>query len=59
MPATHPQSDVRDPAFAGDPSRILLKKQVFQEISRIVYHTCGIRLVHGKEELVRSRLLKR
>lgn len=59
MSATHPQPSVHDPVFAGDNTRIILKKQAFQEISRIVYNACGIRLVHGKEELVRSRLLKR
>jgi chemotaxis protein methyltransferase CheR len=31
----------------------------FQTISQIVYHRSGIRLTHGKEELVRSRLMKR
>ena len=40
-------------------SQVTLKNSIFEEISRIVYDACGIRLVKGKEELVRSRLLKR
>jgi chemotaxis protein methyltransferase CheR len=37
----------------------LLNSADFQTISQIVYHGSGIRLAHGKEELVRSRLMKR
>jgi len=57
------------PTFVGPPasdlnivesySRVVLKKKTFNEISQIVYQSCGIRLVPGKEELVRSRLMKR
>lgn len=36
-----------------------LNHSQFQEISRIVYHQCGINLKSGKEALVRARLLKR
>lgn len=36
-----------------------LNANQFQEISRIVYHQCGISLKSGKEALVRARLMKR
>lgn len=36
-----------------------LDSHQFQEISRIVYHQCGINLKSGKEALVRARLMKR
>ena len=36
-----------------------LNHNQFQEISRIVYHQCGINLKSGKEALVRARLMKR
>ena len=36
-----------------------LDRSQFQEISRIIYHQCGISLKSGKEALVRARLLKR
>jgi chemotaxis protein methyltransferase CheR len=36
-----------------------LNHSQFQEISRIVYHQCGINLKSGKEALVRARLMKR
>jgi chemotaxis protein methyltransferase CheR len=36
-----------------------LNSRQFQEISRIVYHRCGINLKSGKEALVRARLMKR
>ena len=36
-----------------------LNNNQFQEISRIVYHQCGINLKSGKEALVRARLMKR
>ncbi|MBN2321137.1 MAG: protein-glutamate O-methyltransferase CheR [Acidobacteria bacterium] len=59
MSATFAQPPVGDPCFTESYSRVILKQRVFQEIGQIVYKACGIRLVHGKEELVRSRLLKR
>jgi chemotaxis protein methyltransferase CheR len=37
----------------------LLHPRDFQQISQIVYQYSGIRLTSGKEELVRSRLIKR
>ena len=59
MPATNAQSPVHDTGITENYSLIILKRKIFLEISRIVYNACRIRLVHGKEELVRSRLLKR
>jgi chemotaxis protein methyltransferase CheR len=37
----------------------VLHPKDFEQISQIVYKQCGIRLSSGKEELVRSRLIKR
>jgi chemotaxis protein methyltransferase CheR len=37
----------------------VLHPKDFEQISQIVYKQCGIRLSAGKEELVRSRLIKR
>ncbi|MDM7996887.1 MAG: protein-glutamate O-methyltransferase CheR [Acidobacteriota bacterium] len=37
----------------------VLHPEDFAQISQIVYKYSGIRLTHGKEELVRSRLIKR
>ncbi len=37
----------------------VLRPEDFHQISQIVYKYSGIRLAHGKEELVRSRLIKR
>ena len=59
MSATLAQPSADDPSFTDSYSRVILKQKVFREISQIVYKACGIRLVRGKEELVRSRLLKR
>lgn len=59
MSATYVQLPANEPGLNESYSRVILRKKVFQEISRIIYKACGIRLVHGKEELVRSRLLKR
>ena len=59
MPATQAQPSNHNQSYTESYPRVTLKRKVFQEISRIVYQACGIRLVHGKEELVRSRLLKR
>ena len=59
MSSTYTQHPVNVPGLHESYSSVILRKKVFQEISQIVYRTCGIRLVQGKEELVRSRLLKR
>jgi chemotaxis protein methyltransferase CheR len=40
-------------------SKPLLNLRDFLQISQIVYEHCGIRLSSGKEQLVRSRLIKR
>jgi chemotaxis protein methyltransferase CheR len=37
----------------------VLHPKDFEQISQIVYKQCGIRLTSGKEELVRSRLIRR
>jgi chemotaxis protein methyltransferase CheR len=59
MSATFVQPPADDPGLIESYSQIILKQKIFREISQIVYKACGIRLIHGKEELVRSRLLKR
>lgn len=40
-------------------SQAVLKTADFKRIGEIVYQSCGINLTSGKEELVRSRLIKR
>ena len=53
----HPHRN--NPGLHASIAQVSLKNSIFEEISRIVYNACGIKLVTGKEELVRSRLFKR
>lgn len=41
------------------PMHVTLSAAQFEQIRRIVYEKCGINLTAGKEELVKSRLVKR
>lgn len=59
METTTPQfRDKNDTAGDGFIMAVL-KQSDFEKISQIVYQLSGIRLMSGKEELVRSRLMKR
>jgi chemotaxis protein methyltransferase CheR len=59
MQSTPPLSEIYNDGSNEGYSQAELKKSDFEQISQIVYQSCGIRLTAGKEELVRSRLLKR
>lgn len=41
------------------PLRLILTAAQFEQVRRLVYDQCGINLTPGKEELVKSRLVKR
>jgi chemotaxis protein methyltransferase CheR len=43
----------------ASPIRLALSTAQFEQVRRIVYEKCGINLTTGKEELVKSRLVKR
>lgn len=43
----------------ASPTHLEISAAQFQQVCRIVYEKCGINLTTGKEELVKSRLVKR
>ena len=59
MTATSIVPTKSESALADSYKSVVLEEEIFQKISQMIYQSCGIRLVSGKEELVRSRLLKR
>lgn len=47
------------PGIKASPLQLELSASHFEQVRRIVYEKCGINLTPGKEELVKSRLVKR
>lgn len=57
--ATIETATMTSAAPKASPMHLALSAAQFEQVRRIVYEKCGINLTSGKEELVKSRLVKR